>query len=122
MLINDISSGNPLRQDEEIAFALAQEGLSLYRGAALMCETLADSAAVDTRVGDLSLGGQKPLNYRAMATRYRMIAALRGSMPYAAAFSSMEKDTYRDDTDRVKPSFTIGMMQRPGTLVGTTST
>ena len=122
LLINDLSSGSPLRQDEEISFALAQEGNNLYRGAALLCETLADSAAVSKKVGDLSLGAEKAPNYRALASRYRNLAALRGTMPYAAALSSAQKDTYRSDPDRVKPSFTLGMMQRPGTMVGTTST
>ena len=122
LLINDLTSSRPLRQDEEIAFALAQEGNSVLRGAAFICETLADSEAITKRVGDLSLGAEKPVNYRMLADRYRRLSAINYAVPYGAAFSISEKYTYQVDTDRVEPSFTAGMMQHPGTLVGTTST
>lgn len=121
-MINDVSSARELKSDEAIAFALAQWNNSLYHGAAFLCDQLADSEAVSAKVGDLALGAEKPTNYRALASRYRSLAALRGAVPFAVAMSSAAKDTYRTDTDRVKPAFTRGMMSRPGALIGTTST
>lgn len=120
-MINDVSSARELKSDEAIAFALAQWNNSVYHGAAFLCDQLADSEAVATRVGDLSLGAEKPANYKALASRYRMLASLRGAVPFAVAMSSAAKNTYRTDTDRVQPAFTRGMMTRPGTVAGTTS-
>ncbi len=122
LMVNDITSGRQLRTDEAITFALAQFNLNIYHGAAFLCDQLADSEAVSVRVGDLSLGAEKPVNYKALAMRYRMLAALKGAVPFAVAMSSAAKSPYRTDTDRVKPAFTRGMMSRPGTLIGTTST
>ena len=121
-MINDLTSSRQLRSDEAIAFALGQGNNSIYHGAAFLCDQLADATAVSARVGDLSVGGEQPKNYRDLASRYRYLAALKGAIPFAVAFSSAAKDTYRTDTDRVKPAFTRGMMSKPGTITGTTST
>lgn len=113
-MINDLTSGRPLRSDEAIAFALSQEGLSLYRAAAWLCDTLADSEAVALKVGDLALGAEKPANYRAMAANYRWQDAVRAAVPFMVAQSSGAKATAVDDTDRVKPYFARDMMQPVG--------
>lgn len=122
ILINDRFTSRQLAQDAIISFALAQEGNALYRAAAWVADSLADSEAVNARVGDFSLGGEKPKNYRDLARQLRRISAERGALPFMAAQSSQKKETFAADTDRVLPAFTRGMMQKPGTLVGTTST
>jgi hypothetical protein len=118
LLLNDLSSSRPLRQDEELAFALSQENNNLYLAAAWMCESLADNEAVQTRVGDLSIGGEKPKNYREAAASYRMLGIRRGVAGIMPAMSSGAKLTYTQDTDRVQPIFTRGMMTKPGQPVG----
>lgn len=118
LMLNDLSSARPLRQDEELAFALSQQNSNLYLAAAWMCESLADNEAVQARVGDLSIGGEKPKNYRDAADRYRMLGIRRGVKGVMPAMSSGDKLTYLLDTDRVKPIFVRGMMTRPGAPVG----
>jgi len=121
-LMNDRFTSRQLVQDALISFSLSQEGNNIYRAAALNCDALADSEAVTARVGDFTLGGEKPKNYRELARTLRRISAERGAKPFIAANSSMEKSLFAIDTDRVIPAFTRGMMTKPGTIVGTTST
>lgn len=122
ILVNDRFTSRQLAQDAIITFALGQEGNNLYRAAAFVADTLADSEAVNAHVGDFTLGGEKPKNYRDLARRLRLWSAERGAKPYIAAISSGLKAGIAVDTDRVLPAFTRGMMTKPGTIVGTTST
>jgi hypothetical protein len=117
-MLNDLTSARPLRQDEEIAFALSQENNNLYLAASWLCESLADNEAVAARVGDLSIGGEKPTNYRAAAVAFRMLGIRQGVKGVMPAMSSGDKATYRMDTDRVQEIFSRGMMTRPGQPVG----
>lgn len=122
ILINDRYTSRQLAQDAVISFALGQEGNNIYRSAAWVADSLADSEAVNATVGDFTLGGEKPKNYRDLARQLRRMSAERGAAPYMAARSSALKQLNASDTDRVVPAFTRGMMTKPGTLVGTTST
>ncbi|SRR6266566_2366710 len=118
LLLNDLTSSRPLRADEELAFALSQQNNNIYLAASWICESLADNEAVQTRVGDLSIGGEKPKNYREAAACYRMLGIRRGVTGIMPAMSSGQKTVYVQDTDRVQPVFTRGMMTRPGAPVG----
>ena len=122
LLINDLSSSRPLRQDEEVTFALSQQNNNIYLAASWLCDSLADNTAVQKRVGDLSIGGEIPKNYREAAQAYRMLGIRRGVTGIMPAMSSGDKSTYIADTDRVLPIFTRGMMTAPGAPVGTEGT
>lgn len=123
ILVNDRFTTRQLVQDAIITFALAQESNNLYRAAAWVADSLADSEAVAARVGDLSIGGEKPTNYRTLARQLRHMGVLHSTaMPIVEAISSQFKQSHEADTDRVLPFFTRQMMANNGVLSGTTST
>ena len=60
-------------------------------------------------VGDLQLSAQQKFQqYSTLATSLERQSALR-AVPYAGGISRSDKDSVEADTDRVVPSFTVGM-------------
>ena len=60
-------------------------------------------------VGDLQLAAQQKFaHYSTLATSLERQSAIR-AVPYAGGISRADKDSVELDTDRVAPSFTIGL-------------
>src|SRR5262245_29549334 len=91
ILTNDRFTSRQLVQDAIVAFALSEEGNNVYRAAAWVCDSLADSEAVNARVGDFTLGGEKPANYKDLARILRRRSAEKFALPFMAAHSSASK-------------------------------
>jgi hypothetical protein len=114
-LSGDTVADDPLVTDEEIAYALADEGAPTP-AAALVCEALAARFArqVDKSVGDLRLSlSQKAQAFAAKAERLREHAA-HGAIPFAGGLSESERDAARRDSDLVQPSFRVDLFCTPG--------
>lgn len=116
-LVRDADEADPIVQDEEINFALSQNGNNLYRAAADVCDAIA-----------LELGRQLDFNgpqawdsnkkyeqYKQMATDFRARAAKRGVSIFAGGISVADKQSRSDDTDRVANDFTKTLHDAPGT-------
>lgn len=113
--IGDFDSSDYILTDEQIDFALSEEG-SVRAAAALAADWCSAkfSRLADKSIGDLSIShGQKAKNYAALAARLRSTTAAT-ALPYAGGISQSAKETREADTDRVRPSFTIDMLDTPG--------
>lgn len=100
--------------DEFIDYAISSEANVWY--AAAMCADVIGGqtgTVTDMTVGDLSIRyGTGQTNYAALAKQFRV----RGSMsavPFAGGLTQSDKDTEKDNTDRVVPAFSIGMHDDP---------
>ena len=109
--IGDTDSADPLLTDEQVAYALSEEG-SVRAAAALAAEWIAAQFArkADKEVGDLKI------TYSSRAEQYRILAAslrsrnARVALPYFGGISETTKETRESDTDRVEPAFTVDML------------
>ena len=112
--IGDTDTNDQLLTDEQIAYALSDEG-SVRAAAALAAEWISAlcSRKADKSVGDLQI------SYSARAEQYASLAAslrartARTVLPYFGGISQTTKDTREADTDRVKPAFTVDMLDEP---------
>jgi len=113
-LVGDVSESEPLVQDEEIHFALKQEG-NVYGAAALICESLAAmfSRKVDRQTGDVrSALSQRAKAYAERAKELRAKASagkLSLAMPLAGGVFVVDKQRACWDSRTVKPAFSRGM-------------
>ena len=117
-LVGDTDTTDQQVTDEEIAYALAAEG-SVNQAAASIARSIAAKYArkVDKSVGDLKYSySQRQKAYLDMADRLEKDAAISGASPYAGGISRSDKETVRDDDDRVAPRIRRGQMDNPGTL------
>ena len=111
LTIGDTDSGDQILQDEEIAYALTLS--SDVRSASVYAAEFA--AAKYTRLADKSMGdlsisySQKADSYLELAGRLRRSVAT-GALPYFGGISISGKDSREADTDRVKPAFTVDML------------
>lgn len=115
-LIQDTDAEDPIVQDEEILFMLAEEGSPLSAAAGL-AQVLAFryARACDTAIGDyrVSLSGIAE-RYRVLAKELSGKAGLVSAMPYAGGISAFDKRRQEEDTDRVPPAFRRGMLDKDG--------
>ena len=112
--VQDVDTNEQLLSDEEIAFLLESEG-TVRAAAIVAAETLAGKFArfADSAVGDLSISySQKHTQYLALANRLRRSLAL-SAVPLVGGTSVSRKQTVEEDTDRVEPAFTVGMLAHP---------
>ena len=126
--VGDTNTNDQLKSDEFIAGVLAQQSLEGYAAAAV-----AESIAADfARKADLESGqtkvsaSQKSKAYEALAARLR---AAGGSLfqgdgtptlnAWSGGTSLTERDALTQDSDRIQPSFKVGMDDAPGTGVVT---
>ena len=112
--IGDTDTTEQLLSDEQIAFALEEEG-TVRSASALAAEWISALFArkADKSVGDLSISySQRAAQYAALAVRLRGRSS-RLVLPYFGGISETTKDTREDDTDRVKPAFTVDMLDDP---------
>ncbi len=118
--IGDTNSDEPLLSNEEIEFLVSSEGSA--RAAAIAgAEMIASKFArfADSAVGDLSISySQRHAQYLAVAARLRRSLTLSVA-PLVGGISNSRKETVEDDTDRVEPAFTVGMLSHPDTVRST---
>lgn len=114
-LVGDTDSSDQLVSDEEIAYALAQEG-NARAAAALVAESI---ASIFGRKADKSVGDLK-ISYRGQSEHYMSIAkklrsaSTKFASPYAGGISDSDKNTVEDDSDRLRPSFERGLHDHKG--------
>jgi hypothetical protein len=111
----DTDTTDQFVSDEEIAFALSEEG-SAMAAAAAISEALAARFArqVDKSVGDLRLSlNQKAQAFAAKAQALRQRAAT-STAPYAGGLSQGERDSARADSDLIRPAFRVDLFCTPG--------
>ena len=116
-MIGDTDNTDQLVTDEEIAYALAQEG-NVYVSAARICRSLASRYAryMDQSLGDLSISySQRYQQFTELANRLEFDGSSRVGIPYAGGISQSDKDTVDADTDRIQPAIKIGVHDDPGT-------
>jgi len=117
-LVGDTDKDNPLVQDEEISYAIGAEA-SVLRAAVRVARGIAASFArtVEKQVGDLKIkAGDRYKNYLEILKTLEAEASisLPGAAPFAGGISHSQKETQTDDSDRVDPSFSKGMMDHSG--------
>lgn len=107
--------------DPEIQFLLDEEHMNPLRAAARGAEALASkwsTAVVEKQVGPLRIssgtrGLTKAERYMKLAKMLWSQAMRQSVVPWAGGISEQDKQTRRDDSDRVKPSFARNMMYYP---------
>jgi hypothetical protein len=113
-IVGDTDTTDQLVTDEEIAWALTQNS-NIYGASAIIAGTIAAkfSRKVDKSVGDLKLSlSQKSKQYLQLQKDLNGKTATR-VIPFSGGISIANKDSYKDDTDRVRPAFNIDMQQDP---------
>ena len=116
-LVQDIDTNDQLVQDEEINWALTQGG-GVYTAAALVAGVIAAKFA---RMADKETVGKVSVSYTKRAEQYfKLEESLKKKastqdlgLPYAGGISKSDMESVRSNTDRVKPSFTVGMDDNP---------
>jgi len=119
-LAGDTLEDDHLIEDQEITFALTEEG-SVDAAAALVLEHLAARYArkADKTVGPLSISySQIAESYQKRADELRSVQSAGGRStiycsPSAGGISVSQKQTEEQDEDRVKPSFHREMFKSP---------
>jgi hypothetical protein len=114
--IPDTEEASPLLQDEEIEYALTQEGESVLAAAAHCCEQLARklSLQADTAIGSVKANYKDAAkNMAARAEDLRKRASGRHA-PFAGGISRSEKEAREAETDRVVSPAKLGQFQWPG--------
>lgn len=115
--VGDTDTTDQLVSDEEILWAISAEPSTIY-ASALILENLAARFARQANkwVGDLRLElSDRAKAYERQAKQLRQQASITsGGIPFAGGISISDKDSYRDDTDRVRPSFHRDMFINPG--------
>jgi len=119
-LIGDTDNADKIVQDEEIAYAIANEANNRL-AAIRIVRTLAGKYArkVDKTVGDLKISySQIYKHYVDLATFLEESDAnLYAPIAYAGGISVSDKDSVRDNSDRADPMFTKGMNDNPSNNV-----
>lgn len=116
LFIGDTDSTQPLLQDEEIISLLAMFG-SVAVASSTACKNIAARFAryADRVTGDISVRySQIAETYRALADEIKTsLSALNAPMPYAGGISHADKRAREEDTDRVRPAFTVDLDDNP---------
>lgn len=110
LLVGDTDTNDQQVQNEEIAFALSQNGNNIYYAASWIARTIASKYA---RYVDTDLDGQLSESYSDLQTHYTKLAQtldfqgkkLSGGLGMAAGgISKARMEVVEDLEDRVKPS------------------
>ncbi len=108
LLVGDTNSADVQLQNEEIVFALAQNGDNVYSSAGWVARTLSAKFA---RLVDVELDGQLSESYSQLQKHYGDLSSeleyqaksISGSLGFAAGgISKARMETVKDNTDRVK--------------------
>jgi hypothetical protein len=121
LLIGDVVTTDQQLQDEEIIFALGENGNNVYLAAAYCCRLLASKYA---RLVDTQLDGALQASYSDRIKHYNLLFSQltdlskktggRGLGISAGGISILDMEAADADPDRVKPAFTIGQFANPG--------
>ena len=125
-LLGDTVEANAIFSDEELDWLIATQS-NPYFAAALAADSAAaaysnksnDNVKTKT-VGALSISydTEKAKEYRNLAGSLRFRGALNAPiMPYSGGISKDDKDAREDETDWVKPNFSLGMDDNEGTAL-----
>ena len=124
-LVGDVDSSNPILTDSEILAITTLQPVITYAAAAA-ADTIAARYAiqVDTAIGRTRISlSDRFDHFKQLADRLRETA---GDLPggdgtgiptvsmFVGGISVSANEAMADDTDRVQPSFTIGMDDNPG--------
>jgi len=120
-LIGDKSTTNPDLSDSEIAYLLSVEGNEPLRAAARAAETLSAKYAKDPsekKVGPLTImhgtrAVTRSMEYARLAKALWNQVASKSVAPFAGGISVADKNSRRQDSDRVQPAFARDMMEYP---------
>ena len=114
LLVGDTDDTDPLAQNEEILFALSQNGNNIYTAASWICRTI---AAKFSRLVDTQLDGVLETNYSDRAKQYTQLAIqieAQGKKVSGKALgvsgggiSVAAMTVANSDPDRVKPAFSV---------------
>lgn len=114
-LVGDTDEDNPLITDSEINYVLSIES-NVVRASAIVAENIAGkfSRKVDRSIGDYSESfSDLSQQYFNLAERLRQQSKKTKTfkaVPFAGGISKTKKDKQENDDDRVKPSFSKGLM------------
>jgi len=113
-LVGDTDTSDQQLSDEEIAYLLTEYTNPRVAAVAAVKAIIAKYARLVTKeVGDLRLQYSDRLaNYKNLLVTLEKETAFSTVVPYAGGISKSDKDSVRDDSDRVKPSFAIDMHER----------
>lgn len=109
-LIGDTVTSDPLLQNEEIEYMIAQHS-NIYLAAAFCCDAIEASFSrlADTEMGELSVkASQRAIAYAKLAAKLRK-SAMGASKPHASSVYTAEKEAIADDTSIVQGTFKKGM-------------
>lgn len=123
-LIGDTNSSDPLLQDAEINWLLADCGTTRF-AAVEAAEGVAAyyARSADKAVGNLKLSAsQKFEHYTRLAVRLRRKATIATVAPYAGGITQTDKNINRDNTDLVIPFFKRQEFDVPGSNLPQQST
>lgn len=115
--VGDTDVDDQLLQDEEILYLLGTEA-TVIQAAASAADAIAArfSRLSDKAVGDLRIAfSQKSAQYRQLAADLRKEAGISMAVPFAGGISRSQKAAQESDSNRVQPSFKVGMDDHPGT-------
>lgn len=115
--IGDTDTADQLLSDEEINSALTREG-NEYKAAAVCADAIAGKFAreADKRVGPLAISAsQKSERYTTLAAQLRSEVGRRVA-PWLGGRDQDDVDAAKAETDRVHPSFEVGMYDLPGAV------
>lgn len=109
-LVQDTDSTRPLVQDEEIDYALSKQS-NIYLASAMVADSIARKYALqpNTKTDIFTEDYQDASsNYIKLAKQLRKDSVMySASSFYSGGISKTDKQTREEDTDRVKPSFTV---------------
>lgn len=106
-LTQDTVEDDQLLSDEEITFLLGLEGGPL-KASVKAAETIAAKFArkCDEAVGQVKISfSQKFDQYIKLAKALKRHSDIKGAIPFSGGLDISQKDTQRDDDDRVEPFF-----------------
>lgn len=112
-LVGDMVTAAPKLSDDVYVLVIAQES-RLYARASLAASALAGKYAVEMtkRIGDLWREAKTLYtHYSDLAKWFRLEAQRRAkAIPFAGGISKADVEAREEDTDRVTPSFRVGMI------------
>jgi hypothetical protein len=121
LLVGDTDSSDQQLQNEEITFALAQNGNNVYLASAYCCRLLASKYA---RLVDTQLDGALEAKYSDRVKHYNLLYTQlidlskkvggKGLGLYAGGISVIDVESAEANPDRVKPAFKVGQFDNPG--------
>jgi len=119
-LVGDTNFGAQMVLDEEITFALSEEG-NVHAAASLIAKAIAGkfASSSDRAIGDLKISfSQRQKQYLDLAEQLRHRGDVSGGRAFAGGISKSEKTSEEQDTDRAPPAFERGMHDNVGTQDG----